>query len=208
MTNPFKARTSSGDIDAPIKGTHMGRVYGLVDLDHQPGFKWNKGGKSGEVEAQYKYQLMFELPNSMTKNGTPHCLDEDMKNSTHEKSNLYKRVSTIAPQIDLKDPNHDLTQIINMPCMIDVDINDAGYPKIKNITGVPAGIPVPELTNTPVLFSFGYPDNDVYGTLRKLTRKKLKDSLNFEGSALQQMLDQYGDPDAEDSSDDAKNSKY
>lgn len=194
----FKMKSTAGSVEAPEKGSHLGRVIGLVNLDHQPGFSWSKGGRSGTVEAQYKMSFVYELPTSLNKDGKPFIVDEDFKISGHEKSTMYKRVTTLDPAGTITNKGDDLTQLINIPCMIEIDINDGGYPKIKNVSGIPSSMAVQEASSTPFLFDFDEPDYDIYCGLRKLTRSKLKASLNFEGSPLHSMLTTKGDPDAED----------
>lgn len=192
----LKMKTTAS-IDAPAQGSHMGRIVGIVDLDHQPGYTWD----GGEVEAQYKVQVTYELPGSLTKEGKPHWIHEEFKISGHERSTMYKRVTTIDPTGELTSKGQNLAGLLNAPCMVDVGVNKKGYPKINNVTGVPVGIPVGELVNSPFAFDFETPDLEVYRRLPEFIQNKLKASIDFDKSKLKLMLLENGDGEEESNED-------
>ncbi len=181
--------TGSGSIDSPAAGTYMARVVGLIDLDLQPGFEW----QGEEIEPQYKVQITYELPSSRTKEDKPHWVSEDFKVSDHERSKMYNRVRTLDADGSITHNGENLAALISTPCMVEVDVNAKGYAKVKNVTGAPAGIPVPELENTPQVFDWDSPDMDTFRKFPEFIQNKLKSSLNFEGSPLYRELMMSGD---------------
>ena len=178
----MKARKSGGPQDQPEVGTHMARLVGMVDMGHQPGFEWQ--GK--EVPSAYKVRLTYELPNSMTQEGKPHWVHEEITNSDNSKSTLAMRVRTLGGQFE------DLTAMLGRPCMVTLVENKNGYIKIDGqggVGGVPAGIPVPELVNNTFYFDCEAPDMDVFNNFPEFIQKKLtEENLDYEGSELEKAV--------------------
>ncbi len=181
--------TSSGDIDSPDDGTHIGRLVGITDLDHQPGFMW----QGEQIESMYKVTFTYELPNSLTKDGKPHWVSEDFKVSDHERSKMFARVKAMDPNGTISDNGDNLFALIGTPCMVEVSHNDKGYAKVGTVSGAPAGFPIPELANEPLIFSFEEPDVEVFKRLPEFVQKKLKSGINYEGSALHKVVIDMGD---------------
>ena len=191
----FKMRnTSSGDIDSPDDGTHIGRLVGIYDLDHQPGFMW----QGEQIESMYKVTFTYELPNSLTKDGRPHWVSEDFKVSDHERSKMFSRVKAMDPNGTISDNGDNLFALIGTPCMVEVSHNDKGYAKVGNVSGAPAGFPIPELANDPLIFSFEEPDVEVFKRLPEFVQGKLKSGLNYEGSKLHKVVIDMGDTDGKE----------
>ena len=86
MALKMRNTSGGGDLDIPLEGTHLGRLVGITDLDHQPGFTWQGPKGPEDVESQYKVTFTYELCNSMTKDDRPHWVSEDFKVSDHERS--------------------------------------------------------------------------------------------------------------------------
>ncbi len=194
MALKMQNKGGAKSLDVPLAGGHMARLVGLVDLDHQPSFEW----QGEEIESQYKVTFTYELANSMTKDGKPHWVSEDFKVSDHERSKMYARVRALDPQGTISKHGTALTELIGTPCMVSISINAKGYPKIDGVSGAPAGIPVPELKNDPIIFDFDEPDMEVFTRLPEFVQNKLKTSLNFEGSALHAKLVEQGDTSGTD----------
>lgn len=178
----MKARRSGGPADQPVVGTHMARLVGMVDLGHQQGFEWQ--GK--EIPSAYKLRLTYELPNSLTQDGRPHWVHEEVTNSDNDKSTLSVRVRTMQGSFN------DLTQMLGKPCMVTLVENKNGYLKIDGqggVGGVPAGIPVPELANPTFFFDTEKPDMDIFDNFPEFIQKKLtEENLDYEGSELEKAV--------------------
>ena len=180
MALKMRNTSGGGSVDVPLEGTHMGRLVGITDLDHQPGFEW----QGEQIESQYKVTFTYELCNSLTKDERPHWVSEDFKVSDHERSKMFARVKALDPTGSLSDRGNNLAGLINAPCMVEVSHNAKGYAKIGGVASALAGYPVPELVNDPYVFDFEDPDMEVFKRLPEFVQGKLKASLNFEGSAL------------------------
>jgi hypothetical protein len=179
-------KTASKSSDQPKPGTYMARLVGIVDLGLQPAFEFS----GGVAEAAYKITLTYELPSSKMQDGRPHWVSEDIKNSDFYddkkgiSSTLMKRVYALDPDGSLTHHGKDITPLINLPCMVEVGLNKNGYIKIKNVTGAPAGIPVGELANEPILFSPAEPDVETFRRLPPFTQDKIKRADDFLDSPL------------------------
>lgn len=183
----MKNKKATGNMDIPAEDNYLARVVAIVNLDHQPAFTLPNGD---EVESQYKVALTYELPTSLTEDGRPHWVSEDMKQSDHERAKLYARVRAIDPRGELTNKGQDIAGLINAPCMVSVRHNDKGYPIISNVTSCPSGFEVPALQNKPYVFDFEEPDMEVYERLPMFVRTKIKSSLNYEGSPLQVLVEE------------------
>lgn len=176
--------------DAPKPGTYLARLVGIVDLGHQPAFAYD----GGVADAAFKLTFTYELPNSKTEDGRPHWVSEDMKNSDFYdpkkgiSSTLMKRVYAMDPDGSLTRDGKDLSPLISLPCMVEVGNNKNGYIKVKNVTGAPGGIPVPELDNDPILFDFEDPDVEVFKRFPEFVQNKIKAALNLPGTPLEAAL--------------------
>lgn len=196
------ARKSESKVDNPVPGTYMARLVGIVDLGHQPGYQ----GKGYDIEPSYQLRLSYELPGSRTKEDRPHWVHENVKNSDFFdkkkglSSKLMKRVYALDPSGTKSDNGKNLVSLIGVPCMVEVALNEGGYPKIMNVTGAPAGIPVPELENDPILFDMADPDMEVFRRLPEFIRNMMKENLDYAGSALEIKVLEMGDDEEENDS--------
>jgi hypothetical protein len=183
-------KTSNKSSDQPKPGTYMARLVGIIDLGLQPAFDF----PGGHAEAAYKLTLTYELPSSKMQDGRPHWVSEDVKNSDFydEKkgisSTLMKRVYALDPDGSMTRDGKDLTPLINVACMVEVGLNKNGYIKIKNVTGAPAGIPIPDLANDPIVFSPAEVDVETFRRLPPFTQRKIKSADDFEDSTIYPML--------------------
>lgn len=179
-------KTTSKSSDQPKPGTYMARLVGIIDLGLQPAFDF----PGGHAEAQYKLTLTYELPGSRMQDGRPHWVSEDIKNSDFydEKkgisSTLMKRVYALDPDGSTTKHGKDITPLINIPCMVEVGLNKNGYIKIKNVTGAPAGIPVGELENDPIIFTPSELQVETFRRLPTFTQGKIKRADDFEESTI------------------------
>lgn len=188
----FGARkTERAAADQPKPGTYLARLVGITDLGHQPAFQF----EGGVADAAFKLTFTYELPNSkMKETGRPHWVSEDMKNSDfYDKkkgiaATLMKRVYAMDPDGSLTKDGQNLEPLINKPCFVEIGLNDKGYVKVKNVTGAPEGIPVPELANDPFIFSFDEPNVETFRRFPEFVQNKIKSALNLPGSNLEAAL--------------------
>jgi len=184
--------TKSKTLDLPEIGTHTARLVGLVDMGHQPGFEWN--GK--EIESSYQIEYTYELPNSLTKDGKPHWVSEQVKVNDFEGKGI---TSTMMYRFRVLDPANkgedgkDLTSQLGNPCMVTLSAHSSGYPKIKGqaaVGSIPLGMQVPELVNNIFIFSNpqvdeeGEVDVDLFYSFPEFKQDRIKSALDFETSKL------------------------
>ena len=173
-----------GSVDAPEKGSHMGRLLAILDLSLQPEFIWE--GKT--TPPRYMVSFIYELTGSENKENKPYILSEDFKVSDHDASKMYDRVTTLDPTMTLTKGGEDLSGLLTVPCMIEVDHNAKGYAKIKKVSGVPSNFQVDPLLNTPYTFEFDNPDMNIFNALPEFVQNKIKSALTYEGSELHKQV--------------------
>lgn len=181
-------KTKGEPLDIPEKGTHMARVVGLIDLGHQPAWEWQ-----GEtIKDQFKITFTYEFPNSLMEDGRPHWVSEDVNVNDFEgegiSSTMMKRVRAIDNENDTQN-GQDLSKLLGKPCMVTIDYNAKGYPKIKGVSGVPMGMSVPDLNGLSMSFDMDSPDLDVYATFSDFVKDKISKALNFESSGLKDKVE-------------------
>lgn len=179
--------TGKKTLDVPERGTHMARLVGLTDLGHQPA--WEYQGE--EVKDSYQVTFTYELPNSKMADGRPHWVSEDVNVNDFEgdgiSSKMMKRVRAIDANNKSED-GKDLTAMIGEPCMLTIDVNQKGYPKVKDASGVPAGLDIPELANPTFVFDMDSPDMEKWDTFPEFTQKKIMNAMNFKDSMLGKLV--------------------
>ena len=181
----MKVRSQQSMREQPVKDNYLARVVALYNLGYQPGFQW----QGEEVEPSYKFEITYELVTSEMKDGRPFWVSEEVTNTDNEKGKLYQRC--MATNVNIKN----VEELIGKPVMVTVDHNNKGYAKIKNVAGVPNGIPVPELRNPSKLFDVyaEVPDMETWESLSDFTKGKIMKALDFKTTTLSKMVD--GDDD-------------
>lgn len=176
----------TGNRDVPQAGNHLARLVGIVDLGHQPGYEY----RGNQIPSAYKIEFTYELVNSLTEEGMPHWVSEDVKSNDYDKngkmSNMMARVRAIDPENDSNN-GKNLLALLGKPCMVSVVLNDNGYPVVRGqsaVAGVPMGMEVKELTNEVFSFDMDEPDMNVWATFPEFKQKKIKSALNYAETAL------------------------
>lgn len=187
MALSAKQGNTKKTLDVPEKGTHMARLVGLTDLGHQPAWEYN----GEEVKDSFQVTFTYELPNSKMADGRPHWVSEDVNVNDFEgdgiSSKMMKRVRAIDTQNKTED-GKDLTKMIGEPCMLSLDINAKGYPKVKDATEIMLGMDVPELENPTFVFDMDSPDMDKWNDFPEFTQKKIMNAMNFPDSMLGKLV--------------------
>jgi hypothetical protein len=82
-----------------------------------------------------------------------------------------------------------------LACTVAVVINPSKadptkvYQNVANVTPAMKGIPVPELVNEPKIFDLTTPDMEIFGSLPEWLQGKIKENLEYQGSALQAAME-------------------
>lgn len=180
-------------------GTYMCRVAQVVDMGIRPREKWDTATNSYVIDDEkapaqammvtYEFTTEFvkdaagveqeDKPRWLSESLFLFSLEVDLATST-------KRYKAIDPTMSA---DGDWTKLVGFPCMVTIVHKKNGKSKIGSVTPMPKGIPVAELKNEPKVFLMDEPDLEIFKSLPEWLQTKIKDSLNYKGSALQLMLD-------------------
>jgi hypothetical protein len=185
-------------------GTYMCRVAQVIDMGIRPREKWEPATNSFVVDESkapaqammvtYEFTTEFvkdadgnpqeDKPRWLSENLFLFSLEVDLATST-------KRYKAIDPTMAV---GGDWTKLVNAPCMVTIVHKKNGKAKIGSVTPIPKGIPVAELKNDPKVFLMDEPDTTIFESLPDWLQGKIKEALNYRGSALQTVLEVAGEP--------------
>ena len=198
--NSNKAQPPAGGFKRadPIEaGNYMGRVVQVLDLGLQP----QRPYKGEEKPPANEIMLTYELGTEFLKDDDgedlldkPRWLSETfpLRHAKSELAKSTKRMVAFDPKGLLEG---DFSQLPSMTCTITVGVwvskqdDEKTGNNVINITPAMKGFPVPELVNPPKVFDLDEPDMEIFGSLPDWLQGKIKDNLNFAGSALQIALE-------------------
>jgi len=167
-------------------GNYIGRCYQMIEI----------GTVSetilGEVKILKKVRIGWELPEeqkvfSEEKGPQPCVISKEFTLSMHEKSSLRAVLKSWRGKdfTNEEAESFDITKLLGAPCMINI-IHKPGksdpaktYQQIAGITGVPKGVPVPELINPIFCLSYDEFDEDKFETLPDFIKEKMKGSIEY-----------------------------
>jgi hypothetical protein len=176
--------------DEPVADNHKARLVGIVDLGMQPGYEY----QGTPVAAHFQVQFTYEFPDSLMKDGRPHWMSEDMKNSDYfeskkKSSKMMRRVYALDPNGTKSNNGKDIKPLLGSPCMVSADFNDRGYLTVMEVTRASGnGEDVGELKNPIFMCTFDNPDIEVFRRLPDFKKDKIKAALDFPGSNLEKAL--------------------
>ena len=158
----------------------MARVVGISDLGHQPGFTWS----GGEVDSSYKLELTYELVDLKMEDGRPFWVSEDVTNTDNERGKLRSRAAAAGIMVK------DIDSILTKPVMLTIEHNDKGWAKIVNVTGVPQGMTVAELSNPTTYFDLydENPDVEAFLGFPEFKQNKIRSAIDFDETVLAKAL--------------------
>lgn len=179
-------------------GTYPARVVQILSLGLQPQPDYNGQEKPPKQELMVTYEFLDEFmkdketgeeledkPRWLSETFTMNSLESDLAKST-------KRYFAIDPN---KEYGGDWGQLAGSPVMVTIVQNESKKTgKIyENITGVSTmrskeADKAPDLKNPPKVFDIDEPDMEVFGSLPQWIQDKMKDNLEFAGSALEAAL--------------------
>lgn len=196
-----KKIAAKGPAQEPLDpGTYPCRVVQVLDLGVQTQKPFDNKPKPPVQEIMITYEFLDEFcldedgeiqedkPRWLSETFPFHSLAADLAKST-------KRYKALDPQEVYEG---DFTQLVGTPCMVTV-VHNPGKGKnadkvFTNIAGVSAMRPkeaakAPDLVNEPKVFVLDEPDMVVYKSLPEWLQEKIASNLEFEGSALQEALE-------------------
>tara|TARA_R110002096_G_scaffold427705_1_gene638600 strand:+ start:113 stop:835 length:723 start_codon:yes stop_codon:yes gene_type:complete len=182
-------------------GTYPVRVVQILSLGLQPQRPYKGEEKDPKNELMVTYECLDEFmkdketgedlldkPRWLSETFTINSIDSDLAKST-------KRYLALDPEMKY---GGDWAQLGGTPAMMTV-VNNQGKGKhsdkvYENITGLSAmrakeASKAPELKNPVKIFDIDNPDMKVFGSLPEWIQTKMKDNLEFGGSALERALE-------------------
>jgi hypothetical protein len=160
-----------GDFTPAPEGTHMARIYSIVDIGKQPGYQG--------AEPVQKLVIGFELVDQPMSDGRPFVLSRFYTASLHEKASLCLMLEAIAGKRIPEEAKESfqIEKMLKAPCFITIyhKISADGKQRaeIKQVTGAPKGLEVPPLANATVFFDLDKPDWSLFDTLPDWLKAKV-----------------------------------
>ena len=208
--NASTVATSGSKKDYPVLevGNYMSRLVQVIDMGLQPQRPYQGQEKKPVQEVMLTYELgteflidddgedMLDKPRWISETIPLHHITQDLAKST-------KRIKAIDPKLT---KGGDLSLMLGMACTVTVTHNPNKkdptkvYVNVGNVTPPMKGIPVPELVNPTKVFDLGEPDLEILGSLPEWVSDKIKSNLQFNGSALAELLGTSNPEPAEEAS--------
>lgn len=171
----MKVKDTSKVREQPAKDNYLARVVGVVNIGLQPGYVW----QGEEIDPSNKVEVTFELVTTEMSDGRPFHVSKEFTNS---KASKNTQALFTACNVD----DMDWSLLVNRPCLVTVDQNDKGYSRVKNVAGVPSGIPVADLRNPSYVFDMEdeNPDLKMFQSFSEFRRNKITSALNYGDTPL------------------------
>lgn len=181
-------------------GSYPARLVQVIDLGVQTQRPYEGQAKAPIQEIMLTYEFLDEFMKDEDGNEVedkPRWLSETipLHNLAADLAKSTKRYRALDPK-EVYDG--DFGQLLGTACVVTVVQNKgkgANAGKVyTNIQGVSAMRPkeaaqAAELVNEPKLFELDEPDLTIFKSLPDWLQEKIKDNLNYEGSALQEALE-------------------
>jgi hypothetical protein len=178
---------SSREFEIAPAGNHVAICYAMVDLGHQKTMYRNRDTGVEEEKLQHKAYIGWELCNEPMADGRPFMVSRQLTMSLHEKATMRAILESWRgrPFTDDELTGFDLKNILGKPCMVNVVHNTAKngktYANIASVAAIPKGMPVPEQTNSTLLFEFGDMgfDESAFNALPQWMQSKIMESKEY-----------------------------
>lgn len=213
MLNAKKVPGGGPRPDPVEPGTYPARLVQVITLGVQKQRPYKGEEKSPALELHLTYEFLDEFLKDEDGNDIedkPRWLSETMpfRNLNSERAKSTKRYFALDPDVE---HDGDWGELIGKPCMVTI-INNEGKGAnagriFDNIDSVSSMRPkeaakAPELVNPPKVFDFYNPDLEVWDKLPEWMQDKMKSAVDFEGSDLEEALDNRGDNPTETEEED------
>ena len=170
-----------------VNGASQKQFYVVDDagktVTNDDGYAKKTGNDTGHPVMTPKVQATFEFPTERIDIGgesKPRWLSKEY--NVTSSGALAKLVEMLAPG------STNIGDILNKPCMVAIGSTSGGKAKIVSVSLPMKGMEVPELENPAILFDFDNPDKATWDNMLQWIKDKIKESSNYEGSALQEMV--------------------
>lgn len=180
-------------------GTYPARLVQIVSLGMQAQRAFKGEEKAPKIDLYLTYELVDEFLVDEEGNelhDKPRWISETipLNNLNSDLAKSTKRYFALDPT---SEHDGDFSALGGTPCMLTVSVDvSKSDPTVSynNIASVQAMRPkdaakMPELKNPVKVFDFDEPDMTVYFSLPEWLQKKITESLEYEGSPLQALVD-------------------
>jgi len=210
------ANTERTEIPRLEDGTFPARIAMITDLGKQHDSMWNAKtktselmyyvvGEDGEIEKNAdgfakktsvptekpvivsKVAITVEFPTETVESG-----GEELPRWMTKEYNVTSKGSLVKLVTSLKADATRVSDIAGLPCFVTVGSTSSGKAKVAAINPPMKRVPVPELKNAPVVFDMSKPDMEAFNKVPAFIQKKIKESIDFEKSAMYSLLNASG----------------
>jgi hypothetical protein len=191
----------SGNRPDPMEaGTYPARLVQIITL----GVQKQRPYKGEEKPPALELMLTYEFLDEFMKDEDGNDIDDKPRwlSETFAFHNLDAELAKSTKRYYALDPNGehdgDWSELISAPCMVTVTQSEGkgkNAGKIyENVASVSAMRPkeaakAPALINPPKVFDFYNPDMEVFEKLPEWLQTKMKEAVDFDGSALEEALE-------------------
>lgn len=199
--NAKNAKSNGPTIEPVDPGTYPGRLVHVIDLGLQPqNFQGEE--KAPQQELSTTYELLDEFLKDEEGNDDPtkpRFISESFAfhNIAADRAKSTQRYLALDPKLE---HDGDWEELLGTPCMITI-VNKPGTGKNKgriynNIAAVSAmrekeAAKAPPLVNDVKFFDQANPDIEVFMELPTWIKDKIKKGLEYEGSKLAELVENY-----------------
>jgi hypothetical protein len=144
----YASDSGGGDFKPAPEGTHLARCVELIDIGtHESEYQGKKVRRNQVI-------VRWELPHVLHDDGKPMLVSKFYTNSLSEKATLLADLTAWrGRKFTVQELNKfDLQTILGKPCQVTVVHNDNNKAKVTAVSGIPAGVTVPEAFNKPRAF--------------------------------------------------------
>lgn len=176
-------------------GTYPARLVQVIDFGIQEQRPFKGEAKPPAHEVMWTYEFLDEFckdedgedqedkPRWLSESFPLYSLEADLAKST-------KRYYALDPE-EIHEGDH--TRLVGSACMVTINQYESKGVLRNGVSSVAAMRPkeaakAPELVNPPKVFTIDEPDLEVFKSLPDWMQEKIKESLEFNGSALDEAL--------------------
>lgn len=178
-------------------GNYLARLVQVIDLGMQKQRPYQGQEKPPAHEVMLTYELGTEFvkdENGNDQEDKPRWISESipLRSLEQDLAKSTKRIKALDPKMECAG---DLAAMVGLPCTVTVVTNPDKkdptkiYTNVGNVTPPMKGIPVPELVNPPKVLDLDVPDMEVFESLPEWVQDKIKNNLEYAGSALQAAIE-------------------
>ena len=165
-------------------GTYPARVVQVIGLGEQEQFDWQTKESTGYKP---RVAITFELPTETIEidgEQRPRWYFKEYGLSDYKDAPVNKLTAALAPSKKVTN----LAKLVGEACLITTAFTNSGKVKITGVSPLMKGMDVEPLQNPTKVFDPDEPDLEVYKSLPKWVRDKIKEGKKYKGSKLEMMV--------------------